>query len=98
MNNRSHQACVVVLVAMILPPAATGQDSDEARLEEILVTGSRIPRRDFGAPSPITTVDRETLVNSGQPTLEESLNQMPQITPDFVAKPLSFSQALGSTT
>jgi hypothetical protein len=26
---------------------------------------------------------RDTLTNSGQPTLEESLNQMPQITPDF---------------
>jgi outer membrane receptor protein involved in Fe transport len=71
------------VAAALAPCPALAQEADEAVVEEIVVTGSRIPRRDFGAPSPITTVDRDTLVNSGQPTLEESLNQMPQISPDF---------------
>lgn len=56
--------------------------ADEA-VEEIVVTGSRLPRRDFTAPSPIATIDEEALAASGQATLEESLNKMPQMAPDF---------------
>jgi iron complex outermembrane receptor protein len=81
---RFQRAALAAAVAAVLAPhAAVAQAEDAAVVEEVVVTGSRIPRRDFGAPSPITTVDRETLTNSGQPTLEESLNQMPQISPDF---------------
>ena len=57
-------------------------DSEDA-LEEIVVTGSRITRRDFSSPSPIATIDRVTLDGAAQPTLEETLNQMPQIIPDL---------------
>lgn len=60
---------------------ATGE-GDEA-IEEIVVTGSRIKRRDFSSPSPIATIDRDSLDFSGEPTLEESLNRMPQLMPDF---------------
>lgn len=56
---------------------------DDEVVEEIVVTGSRIKRRDFSSPSPITTIDRETIEFTGQPTLEESLNQLPQIIPDL---------------
>jgi iron complex outermembrane recepter protein len=52
-------------------------------VEEVVVTGSRIKRRDFNSPSPIATIDRETIAYSGQATLEETLNQMPQVVPDF---------------
>lgn len=71
------------VVSVLTPCIGLAGDTDEVAVEEIVVTGSRIPRRDFGAPSPITTLDRDMLVNSGQPTLEESLNRMPQISPDF---------------
>ncbi|MDJ0747824.1 MAG: TonB-dependent receptor [Woeseiaceae bacterium] len=62
---------------------AFGQEASDEVVEEIVVTGSRLLRRDFGAPSPIATIDAEVLAFSGQPTLEETLNQLPQITPDF---------------
>ncbi len=58
-------------------------DADEKTIEEIVVTGSRIKRRDFSSPSPIATIDRDTIAFSGQPTLEETLNKMPQVVPDF---------------
>jgi len=64
--------------------AADGADVDEETgyVEEVIVTGSRLRRRDFSAPSPIiTSVDKDQLLNSGQPTLESALNQMPQIMP-----------------
>jgi len=59
------------------------EDAEEVYLEEVIVTGSRIKRRDFSSPSPITTVEREAFEFSGQPTMEEYLNQMPQIDPDM---------------
>ena len=73
------------LSAAVLPALSLAQSNadEEEVVEEIVVTGSRIPRRDFTAPSPIFTVDREQLMNSSQPTLEETLNKMPQIQPDF---------------
>lgn len=50
-------------------------------VDEIVVTGSRLVRRDLTAPSPITTIDRETILSTGQPTLEEALNNLPQVQP-----------------
>ncbi|WP_120717356.1 TonB-dependent receptor domain-containing protein [Tsuneonella amylolytica] len=46
--------------------------------EPIVVTGSRIVRRDYTAESPITTVDEEFIQNAGPATLEQSLNALPQ--------------------
>jgi outer membrane cobalamin receptor len=69
--------------AALVPVPVMAQGSEDEAVEEIVVTGSRIARRDSTAPSPITTVDRSTIENTGQPTLEETLNQMPQVIPDF---------------
>jgi outer membrane receptor protein involved in Fe transport len=49
--------------------------------DEILVTGSRIVRRDLDAPSPIMTVDSQKLENSSTISIESVLNQMPQFVP-----------------
>ncbi len=46
---------------------------------EILVTGSRIARRDFVSESPIVTVGQDQLTSTGASTIEQGLNQLPQI-------------------
>ena len=65
----------------------SSQSDDEAELEDseasipketIVVTGSRILRRDYTAESPITTIDDEFIENAGPATLEQSLNALPQ--------------------
>jgi outer membrane receptor protein involved in Fe transport len=66
----------------VLAQAETAESVDEA-VEEIVVTGSRIKRRDFNSPSPIATIDRDAISFTGLPSLEEALNQMPQVVPDF---------------
>ncbi|MEO1203248.1 MAG: TonB-dependent receptor [Pseudomonadota bacterium] len=63
-------------------PGPAGGPAQEP-VEEIVVTGSRIVRRDFSSPSPISTIDRAVLDSAAQPTLEEILNQMPQVVPDL---------------
>jgi outer membrane receptor protein involved in Fe transport len=54
--------------------------SDDQSRSDIVVTGSRIARRDYSADSPIVTVRDDQLKSSGQPTVEASLNQLPQFT------------------
>lgn len=75
-------ASVIVTLGTALPVSAQNDSGDE-RLEEVVVTGTRITRRDYVSNSPISTVDQTFLEFSGQPTLEEALNQMPQVQPDF---------------
>jgi outer membrane receptor protein involved in Fe transport len=49
--------------------------------DEITVTGSRIVRRDFTAPSPIVTVDNESFFNTASTGIENVLNDLPQYVP-----------------
>jgi outer membrane receptor protein involved in Fe transport len=52
-----------------------------AALEEVTVTGSRIVRRDFNAPSPILTVDEQVFEQTSSIGVEAVLNQYPQFNP-----------------
>jgi outer membrane receptor protein involved in Fe transport len=85
MKLRTFALTTAVLCSAVSQAVAqeSGSSTASEAVEEIVVTGSRLPRRDFNAVSPIATIDDETLSLSGQATLEESLNQMPQVAPDF---------------
>ena len=61
---------------------ATAQEVDDG--EAIVVTGTRIARRDAVAESPILTVGQEEMTNSGFVTVEQYLNTLPH-TPAFLA-------------
>ena len=55
--------------------------SDPQGSNTILVTGSRIARRDYTATSPIVTVDAALLEQSSSINLEANLNKLPQLAP-----------------
>src|SRR5690606_21400157 len=57
--------------------------AQEPALEEIVVTGSRIARRDAIAESPIYTIDQESMRVSGFVTVEQYLNTLPQVVPSL---------------
>jgi iron complex outermembrane receptor protein len=61
--------------------AATAQQAPQAAVEEIVVTGSRIARRDFVAPSPIVTTSLESIQASGAVNVESALLELPQFAP-----------------
>lgn len=69
------------------------READETATGEIVVTGSRIARRDFEAASPIVTIGADAIAATGQSTLEGALNQLPQ----FVAGSTAFSNGLNAT-
>ena len=58
--------------------------------QEIVVTGSRISRRDLTSDTPIVTVGADVLQSTGQTTLETGLNLLLQLSPSSSA---SASQA-----
>ena len=78
------------LVMLAAPAAAQDEPDPSDVLEEpgtvqeeggILVTGSRIVRRDFESNSPIVTIDEGLLDNSSTAALESNLNKLPQFVP-----------------
>ena len=59
--------------------------SDNTQVEELVVTGSRIARKDYVANSPITTVTDEAIKASGNTAVEDILNVLPQVVPGLSA-------------
>jgi iron complex outermembrane recepter protein len=74
-----------------------------AREDQIVITGSRIARRDYIATSPIVTVDSEILEKSASINLEANLNKLPQFSPaltQFVTQDVQVNagNAIGAST
>ena len=73
--------CLAAVVMSVRPGLAEEEGTDEL-IPELIVTGSRIPRRDFSAPSPIVTLDATDIRLSGVTNVEDVLNTLPQVIPD----------------
>jgi outer membrane receptor protein involved in Fe transport len=61
--------------------SVVGEFTEEELIEVVHVTGTRIARRDFNTPSPLTTIDEDAIDFTPQLTIEETLDQMPQVFP-----------------
>jgi outer membrane receptor protein involved in Fe transport len=68
----------LALPALLLPVAHAQDAGADAQLEEVMVTGSRIVRRDLTSNTPITTVEQDIIQNTGSFALESKLLQLPQ--------------------
>ena len=66
-----------VIAGIALAQVAWAQEP--VRLEEVVVTGSRLVRSDLSAPSPTTVIDETAVKMSGETTVEGVLNELPQI-------------------
>ncbi len=66
-----------------LASTAHGQEPEAqaAPLEEIIITGSRIVRRDYEANSPIQTIDAASFEAQSAIAMEDTLNEFPQFVP-----------------
>ena len=73
---QTNAASGVKPVAAVAPPA----DAATA-VEEVVVTGSRISRRDYVAESAVVSVGPKAIENTGDVTLEHILNNLPQVVP-----------------
>ena len=87
--------CVVALTAASPPPAAAPDEAlpkatpasggrssaNDDSGSRIVITGSRIPRSDLTAVSPVTMIKRDELQLQGATNTEDVLNQLPQVNP-----------------
>jgi outer membrane receptor protein involved in Fe transport len=84
-NGHVSKAVKLALMAGSLPLVASQsalaqEGEDEAvELEEITVTGSRIPARNLISSSPVTTVGSEEITFQGVTRVEDMLNRLPQV-------------------
>ena len=91
MNTRSFKSKLLassivagaVLSAYGLPATSQESDEDEAVQEKVIVTGTRIVKRDYYSNSPIQTISAETIEATGTINVEELINIMPQAVPGF---------------
>ncbi|GAB5348108.1 TonB-dependent receptor domain-containing protein [Alteriqipengyuania sp. 357] len=95
MTNRFNKAALltgtIMAGAMVVTPAAAqtpdepsieaAQDADDSDL--IVVTGSRIARRDLESAAPIAVVNEEEFELSGTVNVENVVNTLPQVVPGF---------------
>ena len=105
-DSRAHKRPGGVLL-IGLCAYATSTLGQEAELEQVFVTGSRIARPDFDSASPIVSVTRDLFERSGSSTVETAINTLPQFVPGFTStsnNPANGGQAnvqlrgLGSTS
>lgn len=66
----------------LVPTAVHAQEGPTAEpIEQIIVTGSRMPRADFFSVSPIVTLDRTEMELAGTTEIRRLLNDLPQVDP-----------------
>ncbi|WP_241772985.1 TonB-dependent receptor [Erythrobacter sp. SG61-1L] len=71
----------VIALSFSAPAYAQDDGANEDSDAPIIVTGSRIQRKDFESNSPTVTVDEGLIQNSSTAALETNLNKLPQFTP-----------------
>lgn len=77
-NGGRIRANVETRAEVATAPQADAAPAEAAPAPEVVVTGSRISRRDFQSDSPISTISSAQITTSGQPSLDRAIGQMPQ--------------------
>ncbi len=80
--QRAVRRALLTGIAAGLAAPVVGHAQDQ-QIQEVVVTGSRIAKRDAVADTPILTVDQEAMADSGHTTVDHYLNTLPQIAPSF---------------
>ena len=60
------------------PAAATTEAPKKSATEEIVVTGTRVRRKDLNTPAPVTVLSRDQITASGKVSLGEFLQALPE--------------------
>jgi iron complex outermembrane receptor protein len=69
---------LVCLTGLLVALPALAQESKQ-EMAEVVVTGSRLVRSDLSAPSPTTVIGEDAVQLSGDTTVEQVLNELPQL-------------------
>eukprot|EP01037_Dinobryon_pediforme_P022974 gene22974-24296_t len=90
-NSHRSAACAAIVSALLstsayaqitLAPTSPEQPTTVPESSEIVVTGTRIKRRDLTSNSPLTVVGEAEIKYQGATSVESVLNKLPQFTAD----------------
>jgi iron complex outermembrane recepter protein len=86
-DNRGIPAAVrCALLAGTLCAAVAQAQQDDAGIEEVIVTGSRIAVANMTSTSPILTVSSDEMKVGGRMDISDMLNQLPQINANYLGQ------------
>ncbi len=96
-------AALAAAISLAVPAAAQDQPADdsaaESESEAIVVTGSRIARSGFTAPTPVTVLGEEQIARQGASNISQVLNEIPAFRPQSTpATTAIFVSNLGAST
>ncbi len=84
-GRRQYLCRVAVTVALAAASGAWAQEAAQQpdgntsnQLQEVVVTGSHISASTFNSPTPVTTIDSNTIQNLGLVSVDDVINQIPQ--------------------
>ena len=87
-GRKAQLVCGAAGLAMAVGSAAAAQTADTtpsgagaAAVEEVVVTGTRVAREGYTAPTPTTSISRETLENQAAVVLSDVIYQIPSVRP-----------------
>ena len=90
--GRTTRSALIGSTAILMGMALTGGaafaqssgsgSSSSSSVGEVVVTGSRIAKKDFQSTSPMVTVNAQQFQNTANVAVEATLNKLPQFTPD----------------
>jgi outer membrane cobalamin receptor len=81
-NPKIKRAVRVALIAASAGSAAlygAASVAQEAELEQVIVTGSRIPQPNLEGTSPVSVVGAQEVALQGTQAVEDLINKLPQV-------------------
>ena len=84
--SRALYGAATVATGLPVVAQAQAEDVELDELEEIVVTGSRIATdANLVTSSPVTTLDADEILHRGVTRIEDLVNTLPQVTPEFTS-------------
>lgn len=92
-----YSTAVLALLAMSAPGAHAQQDSQSAQIdiEQIVVTGTRIVRDGYDAPTPVSVLGISELNNMAVTNISEAVNRLPAFTNSLTTENSSAADMTG---
>ncbi len=85
MSTTALSTVLALAASPVLAQTKPAQNAGEQSVEEVVVTGSRIVREGYEAPTPLTVVGVEQLQNSANPNIINYLNDLPALAGTFTS-------------
>src|SRR6185437_4151238 len=95
LGNTSRSEVVIAAIAMLLFASTVAIAEEPQKVQEVVVTGSRIARPNLESPVPVTSLSGDELFQNGDTAVGDTLNDLPSLRSTFSQS--NSSRFLGTT-